>query len=202
MASRSAATSSSGSSTRAAASTSGSPRDSSSLAHGAEPRSPAADPRLLERCAAAKARLALAPVHLELRLHPPGRAIRPPVVAQRRPLSANAGLERLPDAAMQGAHLRLVELARRPARIDLRPPERLVRVDVPEPGERALVEQGRLDRRAAPREPRCQRLRRERALERFAAQPGGEVRVELVVAKHEPRAEPADVAIRDVRSVV
>ena len=37
---------------------------------------------------------------------------------------------------------------------------------------------------------------------RFAAQPGGEVRIELVVAKHEPRAEPADVAIGDIRSVV
>ena len=96
-----------------------------------------------------------------------------------------------------------LELARRAKRMDARPPERLVGVDVPDARERALVEQRRLDRRAAARE------RARRGARAVNAAPSGsgprravEVGVELARLEQEPGAEPAHVAVGDVRSVV
>ena len=51
----------------------------------------------------------------------------------------------MPDPLAKRRDLVLVELARRPERVDPRVPERLVGVDVPEAGDGALVEDGRLD---------------------------------------------------------
>jgi len=86
--------------------------------------------------------------------------------------------------------------------MDLRPPERLVDVDVPEPCHRPLVEQRSLDRCAAalesPREP----ARREGTLERLDAEPFFEVRLELVYLEELPGPEAADVTVSNVRSVV
>ena len=73
----------------------------------------------------------------------------------------------------------------------------------PTPGERALVEERRLDRRAA----RSRAARRARAAVKAAssgsvAEPRVEVRLELARLEQEPRAEAPDVAVGDVRSVV
>src|SRR3954452_7446982 len=86
--------------------------------------------------------------------------------------------------------------------MDLRAPERLVGVDVPDAGDRALVEERRLDRRLPLLQARRQRRRREGGAERLLAEPRIEVRVELVRLEQQPGAEAADVAIGDVRAVV
>ena len=73
----------------------------------------------------------------------------------------------------------------------------------PTPGERALVEDRRLDRRAPAREPRAEIAGAvNAALERLGADPRVEVRLELARLEQQPRAEPPHVAIGDVRSVV
>ena len=81
-------------------------------------------------------------------------------------------------------------------------PERLVDVDVPEPGERALVEQRRLERRAAAREPLAEARAVKAAHERLRAQTRAEVRLELAGLEQQPGAEAAHVAVADVRPVV
>ena len=52
------------------------------------------------------------------------------------------------------------------------------------------------------REPLPELLRRERCLQRLGTDPRVEVRLELARLEQKPRAEPPDVAIGDVRSVV
>jgi hypothetical protein len=86
--------------------------------------------------------------------------------------------------------------------MELRPPEGFVDIDVSEPGDGALIEERRLDRRAATLDPLSEPARREDPLERFDAESLFEIVVELAGLEQLPRAEPANVAIRDVRSVV
>ena len=83
-----------------------------------------------------------------------------------------------------------------------RAPERLVDIDVPEPRDRALVEQRRLDRSAASLEPLREAARRERALERLAPEPLREVPVDVFGLEQVPGTEAAYVTIGDVRPVV
>jgi hypothetical protein len=94
------------------------------------------------------------------------------------------------------------ELTGRPKRMDLRAPERLVGIDVSHPGKRALVQKRCLDGSAAAGKPICEPSSGESALERLAAEAFRQVRLELVGLHDEPGAEPANVAIRDVRPVV
>src|SRR5690242_18370389 len=114
------------------------------------------DPRLRDRRPAARTRFAVTAVDPELVLHRAALPVRAPVVAERRALSLDAEPQCLADAAGETSHLLLVQAARRPERVEPRVPERLVDVDVPETGDRALIEQRRLQRRAAAREPRSQ----------------------------------------------
>jgi len=86
--------------------------------------------------------------------------------------------------------------------MDLRPPERFVDVDVPEPRHRALVEQRRFDRCAPALESLREPARREGALEWLETLPLFEVRRQLGFLDQLPGAEAADVAICDVRPVV
>ena len=72
------------------------------LAARAVPRAAPRDADLVDRRAAALARLACPAVDLELVLHPALVAARLPVVAQRRSLPGDARLERLDDSAVQG----------------------------------------------------------------------------------------------------
>ena len=134
----------------------------------------------------------------------PGAPVGVAVVAKRRPLPLDAEPERPADRRRRSAATSLgVELARGRQRVDPRVPERLVGVDVPDSGRGPLVEEGRLDRRAAARERRAEARGRERAAERLHAEPaGGEVRLELARLEEVPRAEPAHVSVGDVRAVV
>ncbi len=86
--------------------------------------------------------------------------------------------------------------------MDAGAPERLVRVDVPHPGHRALVEQRRLDRCAAPVETLREIPGPVRASERLRSHLLGEIPVHLGRFEQEPGAEAADVTVGNSRSVV
>jgi len=86
--------------------------------------------------------------------------------------------------------------------MELRAPECFVDVDVPEPGDRSLIEKRSLDRRAATLEPLTKASRGERSLERFDAQSLVEVVVKLAALEQLPRTEPANISIGNTRSVV
>ena len=135
-------------------------------------------------------------------LHSSRPSVERPIVAEGRSLARDSGLERSADTAVEGADLARIELAGSLSRIESRPPKRLVGVDVSDPGEGSLIEQSGLDRSPSAREPFGQLGGRESALERLEAETGRKVRVELVCVQDEPGSEPANVPVRDVRSVV
>ena len=95
-----------------------------------------------------------------------------------------------------------MSVAGRAQRVQPRPPQRLVRVDVPNAREDALVEDDRLQGRAPAREAVDERSRRERAAEWLDADLGREVRLEVRRLEQEPGAEAPHVPVCDVRSVV
>ena len=80
--------------------------------------------------------------------------------------------------------------------------QRLVGVDVADPGDPRLVEQERLQRRAAVGRELEQPPRRQLAAKRLDPEPGGEVGVELVAAEHDRVAEPPRVGEPQLRAVV
>src|SRR5829696_8538894 len=96
---------------------------------------------------------------------------------------------------MKSSKLVLREVARGRERVDPRAPQRLVGVDVPDPGDGALVEDRGLDGRASCREPLCQITGAERRFERLASDPRIDVLVHLGRLEKEPRAEPPDVTV-------
>src|SRR6266536_1863763 len=104
------------------------------LAGRAVRRAASGDACLLDRRAAALARLAAAAVDLEVLLHRTGAAVGLAVVTQCRTLALDSGIEGALDSFAQGTHLLGVELARGPQRMDARAPERLVDIDVSEAG--------------------------------------------------------------------
>ena len=103
---------------------------------------------------------------------------------------------------MESLELVGAKLPRGAPGMDPRPPERLVGVDVPDAGEAALVEDCRLDGRTATGERLRKAFRGEAPFEWLASDTGGQVGVELLRLDEKPRAEAADVSVRDVRSVV
>src|SRR3954453_14284678 len=151
---------------------------------------------------AACARLALTAVDAELGLHLPGLAVRVAVVPERRALAGDSETERATDAADEGRELVVGQRVRRAKGVKPGPTRRLVRVDVPAPREDALVEDDRLQRRAAPGEPLGQRARGETGAQGLLAEPLCEVRLELARLEEKPRPEAADVSVCNVRSVV
>jgi len=120
-----------------------------------------------------------APVDAKAVLHATPSAIRRRVIAQARPLPLDSRLERVLDRPCQPRELVLAEHAGRAKRVDLRPPESLVHVNVPEPGDGSLIEQRGLDRRAPACELGGEAAGREAAIERLDSEPFLEVRLEL-----------------------
>jgi hypothetical protein len=133
---------------------------------------------------------------------PPATAVGLRVVPKRRALPRDAHAKRGADRTMEPHDLVGVQALRRTQRMDLRAPECLVDVDVPEPGNGALVEQGGLDRRASFLERRRKRPRAEAATKRLRAQLGVEVRVDLARLEEQPGAEPAHVPVKNLGFVV
>jgi len=117
-------------------------------------------------------------------------------------LARDAELERAADRPVEARHLGAVELTRGSERVDARAPERLVRIDVPDAGDRTLVEKRRLRGCASTFERSSERGGGERSVERLPADTHAQVLVELARLEEEPRSEAADVAVGDVRSVV
>src|SRR5262249_47134954 len=106
------------------------------------------------------------------------------------------------DAAVERGNLVGLEVRPPPQRMDAGVPERLVRINVPQPRDDALVEEQRLDRRStagerllepSPGEPWAERLRTEAV---------AEVAVHLPSLEQQPRPEPPDVGVDDPRAVV
>src|SRR3990172_6516909 len=149
----------------------------------AVPGTPAADSCFRDRAATAGARLARAPVDPELLLHRASRAVRRRVVAEGRPLAVDAGTERRPDRAVEPGDLVGSQSRSRAQRAEPGAPERLVRVDVPEPCDDALVEEHGFERGSpcgeTGREPRG----RETGTERLGPVLRSEVRLELVAGE-------------------
>ena len=81
-------------------------------------------------------------------------------------------------------------------------PQGLVRVDVPEAGDRALVEDCRLERRAPAGEASGEECSREAAAERLGAVLHLEQVLGVLRLGEQPRAEAARVAIRDAAPVL
>jgi hypothetical protein len=135
-------------------------------------------------------------------LHRPLLTVRSRVVAQARALPPDCSFQGILDRPCQTRELVLVERACGAKRVDLRAPQRFVDVDVPEPCHRSLIEERSLDRRAAAFELLTEPSRRERSLERLDPEPVIEVRLELPGLEQLPGAKSADVAIREIRSVV
>jgi hypothetical protein len=146
--------------------------------------------------------MTLAAVDAEAVLHATAATIRSRVVAETRALPLHAGSESVLDRPGQPCELAFSKRPRRAKRMQLRAPQRFVDVDVPEPGDRSLIEERSLDRRAAAFESLSEPARCERPLERLDAQSFFEVRLELTGLEQLPRAEPADVSICDIRFVV
>jgi hypothetical protein len=111
-------------------------------------------------------------------------------------------LEGSPDAAVKSPQLGTIEPGRRTERVEAGAPQCLVGVDVSHARKGALVEQRRLQRRAAAGKTLAQPSGREERVQRLVAHAGGEVRIRLPRLEQEPGSEAADVPVRDIRSVV
>src|SRR4051812_19805136 len=93
---------------------------------------------LLDPRAAAATRLALAPVDLELVLERSFGAAGVAIVVDRRPFRVDPGGQDLDHRLVELVDLLRLQRADRPQRVDLREPERLVGVDVADPGDALL----------------------------------------------------------------
>src|SRR3954452_1343788 len=141
--------------------------------------------QLADRAAAAHARLTLAQVDEEAVLERPAHPSGVAEVVDGRALRRDAELERLDHRVAQGARLLAREAVRAAQRVDAGAEQRLVGVDVADAGDPLLVEQHRLDRRAAADGQRVQVLAGEAGRERLDAQPRGEERLERLTAQRE-----------------
>src|SRR5215218_2920977 len=130
----------------------------------------AADDDAHDRAAAAQALLPLSRVDEELVLHRPLLAPRVAVVVDRGAAGVDPRLQRRHDGVPERLPVLRLHRARRGQRVQLGPEERLVGVDVADPGDAGLVEQERLQRRLSARRHLSQRLRGELGRERLDAQ--------------------------------
>ena len=147
---------------------------------------------LLDRRAAADARLALPQVHEEAVLEAAPGAVDVPVVVDRRALRVDPGVQRLHHGVAQRLDLRPPERADRRQRVDAGAPERLVRVDVADPGHALLVQEEGLHGLAPAARLVAQGLGGEVGAQRLHAEPRGEVLGERVAPEqHVARAEAA-----------
>ena len=140
-----------------------------------------ADDELADRRAAADARLAGTPVHEEPLLRGAVGAVEVTKVVDRRPLGSIPACSES-SIAWRNASNCPPAATRGPQRVDSRPEQRLVRVDVADAGDPALVEDERLDRRRAPARDRPQVIRGELGRQRLDPEAGVQILVPCVGA--------------------
>ena len=103
---------------------------------------------------------------------------------------------------MERLHLFQIERGGRRQRVDARTPQGFVRVDVPDARNGPLIEDRGLHRSPTAGELRCEVACAIRLAEWLAAHARVDVRLDLVGLEQQPRAEPADVSVGDLRAVV
>ena len=151
----------------------------------------------LDRTPAAVARLSETAVDVELVLHRAPVPVRRDVVAKRRPLPFDPLPQHGPQRAVETRQLGPVELARGAKRMNLRAPERLVRVDVPDTRQAPLVEEEGLDGCRATCRERGEAGGGEGWCERLGAEASVEVHLQVLLVEELPRPEPPDVPVTD-----
>ena len=170
-------------------------------------RAPDDDP--LDRPAAARAGLAGALVDLQVLLHL-AVAVGRGVVVDRAAAPLDGLGQDPPDRLVEAALVGRAQRAGRPQRMEPRRPQRLVGVDVADPGEEGLVEQERLEPALPPpqpapevahRERRVERLRAERREDRRPADLGDELAGHRVAPVQPDPPELADVAEAQLAAV-
>src|SRR5262245_22222135 len=119
------------------------------LAERAEVCAALPDDGLLDRGAAAQAGLALLVVDVEVLLVRPRLAVAIAIVAQGAAAVLDSLEQRDPDAGVQPGDLVVVKTIAGAQRVELSEPQRLIGVDIADPCDHALVEQQRLELRAA-----------------------------------------------------
>ena len=173
------------------------------LAAAAEVGAALADDDALDLAPAARARLAGAAVDGEALLRRAVAAVGRAVVADGGSLRLDALAQHLADRLVQPFQPRAAHAPGGRAGMDAGAPERLVDVDVPEPGHGALVEQRGLHGRLAAAQPLRQVARGEGVAERLGAEAGVEVRLGVErIGQQVPGAEAADVGVDERRAVV
>jgi hypothetical protein len=148
------------------------------------------------------ARLAGTSVDAEVILHSPTPPAGFSVVAEAGALAGYPHRERIANPFPERAELGPRQRAGSTKRVDARPPERLVGVDVSHAGSGPLVEERGFDGCAPRLESRSERLRGEFLSKRLFTETLRQVRDILAGLEQEPGAEAADVSVGDVRSVV
>ncbi len=113
-------------------------------------------------------------MHEELVLEGPAHAVHVAKVVDRRPTRVDPRAQCLDRRLAQPLPLRKRQRPRRAKRMDARPEQRLVRVDVAHAGDLALIQQQRLDRHPAPLCKPPQVFRRVPLLEWLQAEPSRE----------------------------
>jgi len=98
--------------------------------------------------------LPLALIHPMPQLKFPTLPIRVHIVRHRRPARPNRLRQHAMNGLIQRLHFALAQFRSQPPGMNLRPPQTLIRINIPHPAKHALVHQQRLDLCA----PRCDRL--------------------------------------------
>ena len=109
-------------------------------------RTPPHDPHHLDRSAAPPARLPRPPVHLQSLQKTPPLPIRIPKIAERRPPMPDRLPQHPPYRPSQTPRLRTRHRPRHPRRVNPRPIQRLIRINIPQPRNPHLIQQHPLHR--------------------------------------------------------
>ena len=174
-----------------------------SLAAGAYVGAAARCSHLLDRGAAADAWLALAQVDQETVLEGAARAVHVAVVVDGGALGVDSGAERLDHRVAQRLDLGASQRSDGPERVDLRPEQRLVGVDVSHAGHALLVQEERLHRLPASARLVAQGGGGEVGAERLHAEPRGEVlRQGVASEQHVAGPEATDVHEQELLPIV
>src|ERR1700722_14114175 len=119
---------------------------------GAAPR----DRGMTNHALAAETFLTIAPVHPMPHLKCAALSVCSLVIRNRRAFESYGVFQNRLHRAIEAVYLRVAQVAARFPRMDLRTPQRFVRIDVAHPADHTLIQQQRLDVRIARLNPRAE----------------------------------------------